>query len=67
MKSLAAAGGGERHRRRGRAGGKNGPVCLAAEGVSSGIERGTGQPDGGSHSTLTQSTPFNGPLAQGSN
>lgn len=45
MKRLAAAGDGGRHGKRSRGRGRpkgrrNGPVCLAAEGVSRGMEKG---------------------------
>lgn len=50
----------------GRKGSKMGQCVWLLMGSPAGWGRGTGQPGGGSSSTLTQSSPFTGPVAQGS-
>lgn len=68
IKSLAAAGEGGRRSERGRQkkGSKMGQCVWLLKGSPAGRGRGTGQPGGGSSSTLTQSRPFTRPVAQGS-
>lgn len=45
---------------------KMGQCVWLLKGSPAGRGRGTGQPGGGSSSTLTQSSPFTRPVAQGS-